>query len=251
MQNYGPLFARYYNHSSVQYAKQISPRIRQYYESVQKSPTKKLLDIGCGTGQLALHFLKHGYSVLGIDLSPDMIHYACQNTLSYVQSGYAQFIQVDAADYTAKHRFGLAVSTYDAINHFPNEEALQRCFSSVACALEDTGIFIFDLNTRYGLTQSWNNIVITDTADKMIVNRKIYDGGIQARAQITGFLRNATGNYDRFEEHFFNTVFELDWIRINLTDLGFSQIRFTNVDDLMEDVEDPEKLLRVVVIAKK
>jgi SAM-dependent methyltransferase len=40
----------------------------------------RLLDLGCGTGRLCLHFAAKGYHCLGVDLSPKMLEVACQST---------------------------------------------------------------------------------------------------------------------------------------------------------------------------
>ncbi len=42
-------------------------------------PGERILDLGCGTGQLTAKIAEHGASVLGLDASPDMIGQARQN----------------------------------------------------------------------------------------------------------------------------------------------------------------------------
>ena len=39
-------------------------------------PGEKLLDLGCGTGEDALHFMSRGMQVSGIDASPEMVRIA-------------------------------------------------------------------------------------------------------------------------------------------------------------------------------
>lgn len=251
VQNYGPLFADYYNRNAASYASEIAPRIRSYYESEFPVPIKSLLDIGCGTGQLALHFLKHDYRVLGVDSSRYMVNCAYQNTAEYIEKGLAEFVQANASNYSTEQQFGLAVSTNDTLNHFTSAQALCSCFDLVANSLVEGGFFIFDLNTKYGLTNGWNKTTIINTSDTVVVNRKFYDGGEKALAHVTGFLRNLDGSYDRFEEHFHNMVFEMKWIKACLSERGFSRIRFAAVDDLIKDIEDPEQLLRTMIIARK
>lgn len=40
---------------------------------------ERILDIGCGAGTYAIPFAQAGHEVVGIDISPEMIKYACQN----------------------------------------------------------------------------------------------------------------------------------------------------------------------------
>ena len=37
------------------------------------SPGAKVFDMACGTGAQSIAFAKHGFSVVGVDLSPDML----------------------------------------------------------------------------------------------------------------------------------------------------------------------------------
>ena len=100
---------------------------------------RRLLDVCCGTGQLAVHFLDRGYRVTGLDLSDEMLTYARQNAASYVESGRARFLAGDAADFALSEQFGLAVSTFDALNHLPDKTRLRACFECVNRTLAPGG----------------------------------------------------------------------------------------------------------------
>jgi len=205
----------------------------------------------CGTGQLAQHFLEQGYRVTGIDLSPSMLHYARQNNAPYVEAGQARFLQADAADFALDEQFGVAVSTFDALNHLPDSEALRGCFASVFPLLLPDGLFIFDLNTRAGLTR-WNRINVRDMPDHLIIDRGIYDEeSDRAWVKITGFIRTEGGLYERFEETAYNTAYDLDWVRDELLRGGWHSVYFARVDDLGMPIPDPEALNRAFVIARK
>ena len=47
-----------------------------YKELLDKHAARNILEIGCGTGQLAKRFLKDGYTYTGIDVSMPMLEYA-------------------------------------------------------------------------------------------------------------------------------------------------------------------------------
>jgi len=68
---YNPGFANIYNLRWGGFANHVAPRIREFYESTLLGKmNKSMLDVCCGTGQLALHFLENGYDVTGLDFSP-------------------------------------------------------------------------------------------------------------------------------------------------------------------------------------
>jgi SAM-dependent methyltransferase len=118
MQAYGRVFARVYNLKWAGFAQRIAPKLLEYYaRSAIGSVNRCVLDLCCGTGQIALYFLEHGCQVTGIDLSEHMLDYARENARAYLAGGQARFIQADASRLALAERFGLVVSTFDALNH--------------------------------------------------------------------------------------------------------------------------------------
>jgi SAM-dependent methyltransferase len=252
MQAYGKDFARVYNLRWNNFAQQVAPRLRAYYESTPLGQENRaVLDVCCGTGQLALHFLDSGYTVTGIDLSPAMLEHARANTAPYVLGGQVNFVQADAADFTLEPGFGLAVSTFDALNHLPDLDALRGCFASVYPAVLPGGTFIFDLNTLSGLKR-WNSIMIDDTPEMMLVNRGLVDyAANRAYSHISGFIRTSENLYERFEETAYNTIFALDDVRAALLACGFRAVRFCRLQELYTPLNEPENESRIYIVADR
>ena len=252
MQAYDAKFARVYNEKWIHFALGMAPGIRIFYESTPIGQTNRdLLDVCCGTGQLAQHFLEHGYRVTGVDLSPAMLDYAKENNAQYVASGQARFLEADAADFGVDGQFGLVTSTFDALNHLPGKEALRGCFESVYPLLLPGGFFLFDLNTRAGLFR-WNGINVRDMPDSLIIDRGIYDGeGDRAWVKITGFRQLENGLYERFEEVAYNSAFDMAWVRDQLVEVGWQSVYCARGNDLGMPVADPEEESRVFFVARK
>jgi SAM-dependent methyltransferase len=251
MQAYGPGFARVYNKRWISFARQVAPLLLEFYVGTPLAETDhRVLDLCCGTGQLAVYFLERGYRVMGLDLSAAMLSYARENAQRFIASGQAHFVQADATDFTLEERFGLVVSTFDAINHLPDLQALQKCFACVAAVTD--GYFVFDLNTRSGLRR-WNSIEVDDSREDMtIVNHGIFDiSGERAWMKVTGFVRNADGLYERFEQTAYNTVFAMDAVKATLLASGWQKVYFARIQDLKTPLADPEAEGRVFVVASK
>lgn len=243
---YETLFARVYNARWVDFARTAAPAIREVYESTPLGASERtLLDVACGTGQLATYFLEAGYTVTGLDLSPAMLDHARQNA-----GGRGTFILGDAADFSIPEPVGLAVSTYDALNHLPDLAALRGCLQSVSAALRTGGTFIFDLNTRHGLSR-WSGVQVMESEDMTIITRGVYDGGDRAFTQISGYVRAEDGRYDRFNEVIANTVFDMVDVRAALSDAGFSTAYPAVLRALAEPIEDPEAVGRVFWVARR
>ena len=252
MQAYGPAFARIYQQRWSGFAQQVAPLIFDFYTGTRVGGANRaVLDLGCGTGHLARYFLERGCRVTGLDLSAAMLEYARENTEPYIDSGQARFEQVDIARFAMADEFGLVVSTYDALNHLADFDALQSCFRSVYPLLVDDGWFIFDLNTRLGLRR-WNNLTVEELEDAIIITRGIYDGqGDRAWTRISGCMRVAGGKYERFEEAAFNSVFDLAAVQRALTEVGWERVYCAKASDLATPLEEPEREGRVFVVAQK
>ncbi|MBI2632631.1 methyltransferase domain-containing protein, partial [Candidatus Pacearchaeota archaeon] len=50
--------------------------LRKKVSNKVNNPNAKILDVACGTGNQSIAFAKNGFSVIGIDLSSDMLKYA-------------------------------------------------------------------------------------------------------------------------------------------------------------------------------
>jgi SAM-dependent methyltransferase len=249
---YNAGFAQVYNTRWAGFANSVAPRIREFFE--QKSickQTRSLLDICCGTGQLAQHFLEHGYRAVGLDISPAMLEHARKNCQSYIKQGLARFEQGDAADFKVGETFGLAVSTYDALNHLPDIAALGGCFRSTCAALVEDGWFIFDLNTRRGLRQ-WTGMSVQDMEDLTLITRGVaVDADDRMYTHITGFVRQEDGYYMRVDQTAFNSVFEMQAVDSLLRECGFAGVYCALIDTLGIPLDDPEKENRVFYVAQK
>jgi SAM-dependent methyltransferase len=271
VQAYNRAFARIYNERWIDHARYVAPILRAYYESTEiGAEDRRLLDICCGTGQLAVHFADQGYTVTGLDLSEHMLRYARENAAQYVESGQARFVQGDAADFTLDDRFGLVVSTFDALNHLPDEPSLRACFECVYRVLAPNGMFIFDLNTRAGLKAKWNGVRVQDTEELFLMDTGAYDeDGNKAWIKITGFVRvqkepptsedapalveglGIGGLYRRFTQMAYNTIFDLARVYDALLGTGYSHAHLSRLEDLGTPLDDPEAESRVYFVARR
>ncbi len=120
-------------------------------------PRSRILDLCCGTGQLAAMLMARGYSVAGIDGSEAMLSLARENAPE------ADLIRADARSFSIPGMFAAVVCTFDSLNHVLLLAELKRVFGCVRSALDDDGVFLFDLNMeeefdRKGLRSSFEII---------------------------------------------------------------------------------------------
>ena len=85
----------------------------------------EVLDVGCGPGWFSEFLARCGYSVTGIDISPDMIEIARERVESLGEVGQgieakAEFYALPVREMPWSNRFDAAV-LYDTMHHFDNE----------------------------------------------------------------------------------------------------------------------------------
>jgi SAM-dependent methyltransferase len=99
------------------------------------------LELGTGTGRLALPLSRQGIRVHGIDLSPAMI------AQLRAQPG-ADSIGVTIGDFataTVNQTFGLAYLVRNTIMNLTTQDGQVACFGNVASHLEPGGCFVIEV----------------------------------------------------------------------------------------------------------
>jgi SAM-dependent methyltransferase len=99
------------------------------------------LELGIGTGRIALPLAARGVRVAGIDLSPDMVARLRE------KAGGGQ-IRVEIGDFSKARVDGaytLAYIVFNTINNLTTQEAQVACFANVASHLEPGGCFVVEV----------------------------------------------------------------------------------------------------------
>lgn len=256
MQAYGDSFSQLYDLRWGFFAEKIAPKLIDFYRTHiaqgDQSSEFPVLDICCGNGHLAQLFNQAGISVIGLDLSEPMIAIAEQRNQAGIQQGMAEFVVGDAADFSFDRQFNFVVSTFDALNHLESFDALASSFESVYDALNKEGWFVFDLNTKVGLRR-WSGVHVDNANDDIfMVTRGIVDEyNDVAYSQFTAFIQEDDGRYTRHEETVYNTIFQMQDVKDELLEIGFSQVHFSTLDHFPTPVETPEEFGKIIVFAKK
>jgi len=129
----------------------------------------RILDLCCGTGQMAQQLTALGYRVTGIDGSTEMLSYARKNAPG------VELLQTDARSFMLPHKYNAVVSVFDSLNHIMSTDELKSVFLHVCKALRDGGLFMFDLNTEAGYYNEWNGDFSIVENDHVCTVRSIYD----------------------------------------------------------------------------
>lgn len=104
-----------------------------------------LLDLGCGTGSLAMALSEHGFKTVGIDIDKRMIEIAQQKGKGYSN---ATFLVEDIGKIQRSFKAGSFDSIYsfgNSIVYLHDPEAIQSLFSTVKSLLKPGGKFIVEI----------------------------------------------------------------------------------------------------------
>ncbi|MGD2247400.1 MAG: class I SAM-dependent methyltransferase [Candidatus Methanofastidiosia archaeon] len=145
-----------------------------YYISLGKI-YKKALEIGVGTGRVALELAKKGVEVWGIDTSPSMLQVAKNKITKQppeVQNRIT-LLQKDMTHFNLKETFSCIYIPASGLSHCISTSDQVNCLQCVHTHLEDDGLFAFDLvlpGTTYDNTL---RLIDTKTTDQALICRWI------------------------------------------------------------------------------
>ena len=108
---------------------------------------KRLLDVACGTGTMAMMLVEEGFEVAGFDLSEAMIEVARRK--AYRKHRDIRYWTADARTVDLGETFDAAYSFFDSLNNILDPADLERALARVFAHLRPGGCWIFDLNTAY------------------------------------------------------------------------------------------------------
>jgi SAM-dependent methyltransferase len=196
-------FAQYYTEGPyILHSQAAAIRMPEVLERFDAKP-QDILDIACGEGTFAVAMTEMNYNVTGVDLSPSMLKFAREKARQ--KDLDIPFIQQDMRELNFKADFDLVTCFFDSLNYMLVLEDLERVFEGVSQALRPEGLFIFDMNTIYGLAVSWQKRPVRfeqDSEDTVILHRLSFDyENSIATIKVTGFHKEGEYWTRMDEEH--------------------------------------------------
>ncbi|WP_419319354.1 class I SAM-dependent methyltransferase [Caulobacter sp. ErkDOM-E] len=116
------------------------------YAGLAKGPSQ-ILELGAGTGRIALELAKRGHSVLGLDIAPAMLDQAeaKRKALDPETAARLRFKLGDMASLSLGETFDLVLCTYFTLAHVPAGASWRNTFKGVARHLKPGGLAAFHL----------------------------------------------------------------------------------------------------------
>jgi SAM-dependent methyltransferase len=136
---------------------------------------RSLIDLACGTGDLASWFAEHGFRVIGIDTSPAMLRHGSAHA---DQAGLAvEYETADMRTFKPSNQVEMVTCLGGSLNAIPTLRDLESVLRQAALATMPGKLFIFDLRTIQGLASAGqaDRIVYDNGEDIFIVTRSTFN----------------------------------------------------------------------------
>lgn len=222
----------------------VERKIRQY----GRTGTKRLLDVGCGTGELAVRLAKDGFSVTGVDLSENMLAVA-QEKAERARVD-VEFFQQNMAELEGFSPFDVAIIFCDSLNYLSTEADVQQTFRCIYELLQEDGLLLFDVHSIYKMDHIFQGSTFADNDESVsyIWQCEPLETPHTVAHELTFFVQTEDGRYERYDESHVQRTFMQQQYEQWLVDAGFTVLEvcadFT--DDAPCDTSE-----RIFFVAKK
>ena len=189
-----------------------------------KRPVKSLLDLACGTGTMTVLFARRGYTVTGVDYSPEMLAQA-QQKLAAIKSPPLLLCQ-SMPRQRLLDSVAAAICCLDSLNYLTEAREVRETFRRLHLFIAPGGSLVFDVHALGKLEAMDGQVWLDEREDVYCVWRTEYSRRSRLLDYYVDiFSVRADGAWERsFEEHRqrWYSVSELtEW----LTAAGFGEIR--------------------------
>ncbi len=189
---------------NVEYKKRTD-YICRLFKKYGKMPTL-LLDAACGTGSFSCEFAKRGVSVIGADISSEMLSVANEKKIE--QNLDILFINSKLSELDLYGTVDGAVCMLDSLNHITDYNELCKSISRISLFLEPQSLFIFDVNTEYKHEEILgNNNFVLETEDVYCVWQNRYKKSAKTTEITLDFFEKNGDAYNRYRESFLERAY--------------------------------------------
>ncbi|MGH7895783.1 MAG: class I SAM-dependent DNA methyltransferase, partial [Candidatus Binatia bacterium] len=115
---------------------------------------KRIVDLGIGTGDLAIALVGRGYDVVGVDVSPAMLAAAREKAAR--AGARLVLLRQDLRALALDPPADVALCVYTVMNQLVGDRDLDRALAAVQRSLAPGGLFVFELNLPASYERFWS-----------------------------------------------------------------------------------------------
>ncbi len=189
-----------------------------------KRPVRSLLDLACGTGTMTELFARRGYTVTGVDYSPEMLAQA-QQKLATLDPPPLLLCQ-SMPQLELLEKVDAAICCLDSINYLTRPRDVQRTFARLHDAITPGGSLVFDVHAVSKMEKLDGEVLLDEREDVFCLWRTRYRKNVKMLDyEVDLFRLQLDGAWERdFEEHH-QRAYTVEELTAWLEEAGFTAIR--------------------------
>ncbi len=216
-------------------------------EIAEKYPLsgRNILDVGCGTGELATRLSKEGFELTGVDLSEEMLEVAMAK--AFDEGVSIHYFHQDMRELSGLGQYDLVLIFCDSLNYLDGEEDIKKTFARVGTHLKEDGLFLFDVHSIHKMATLFNDQVYADNGDDVsfIWNAWKGDEPHSVHHELTFFMYDEqTDAYVRFDEDHDQRTYPVEDYVKWLDESGFECLEIAG-DFRQASVDEAERIFFV------
>jgi 4-hydroxythreonine-4-phosphate dehydrogenase len=220
-------FAAYYDEymSNVNYDEWINFILGKIAFFGQNNPNK-ILELGCGTANIATKLVELKYDVDASDKSCDMLKIADKKAYK------PNLFQADMLDKLPTKKYSTILLLFDGINYLKNTDELVVLFQNTFQGLEEEGIFCFDISTESNCIENFDGFVnLEEDENSFFIHTSEYlaDSNTE-ETQLTIFEKKGF-LFQRFDEIHREKIFSVEEILNAIKTTDFEVLGIYNLAD--------------------
>lgn len=186
-------------------------------------PVKIVLDLACGTGTLTCMLAEQGYSMLGTDLSPEMLAEAMEKAAG-LECEAPIFLNQSVDELDMFGTIDACVSSLDSINYITEEETLREAFRRIHTFLMPGGYFLFDIIAPEWLKKLDGELFVDENEDVFCVWRAGFDEEAQVLTYGMDLFEREEDVWYREQEEHNERAWTVKELAEMLTENGFRSV---------------------------
>ena len=187
----------------------------------------RVLECGCGTGEITVRFKRLGFDMIGSDISVQMLALASEKARKLGLN--IPFLHMDMRKLSFPKPVDAVIAPCDGVNYLTSPDDAESFFRSAYASLKDNGLLIFDVSSRYKLETVLGMNTFTDIRDNAAyIWQNCYDDSNKLIEMKLEFFRKVAASaggaplYERFSETHIQRAHSEKELRTRLSNAGFA-----------------------------
>ena len=207
----------------------------------RKANTETILELACGTGNIAIRLSERGYSCTGLDISESMLTLAGEKASAKGLS--IPFILQDMGSLDYNRKTDAVLCLCDGINYITDKSEAGELFKKVSAIIRPDGVFIFDISSEYKLsTVLGNNVFGENKPEVSYIWENFYDGKKKLIEMFLTFFGKEGELYSKHEEVHIQRAYGTVELEKMLRQAGFGKIEIYETLTFKEPVKESERI---------